>query len=273
MPEGPEIRRLADALEKQVGGRKIESIYFGLAALKKWQQRLTGTTIKKIETHGKAILARLDNGLNIYSHNQLYGRWIFCNTNDYPDTKRQLRLAIDCQGKSALLYSASNIAVLDNAAVLQHPFLSKLGPDVLNRSTRVEHIIERLRSKKYSNRQLGGVLTDQSFVAGLGNYLRCEILFYSGINAGLRSKNLDEKKLRLLAKSILRLPRQSYQTAGITSQLSEAKKLMKQGVSFENARFYVFRRQGLPCYRCGSLIEKKLQAGQPCFYCPVCQSL
>lgn len=274
MPEGPEIRRLADALEKQVAGRKIESIYFGLAALKKWQQRLTATTIKKIESHGKAILTRLDNGLNIYSHNQLYGRWIFCNTNDYPNTKRQLRLAIDCQGgKSALLYSASDIAVLDAAAVLQHPFLSKLGPDVLNRSTSVECIIERLRSKKYSNRQLGGVLTDQSFIAGLGNYLRCEILFYSGINAGLRSKDLDEKKLRLLAKSILCLPRQSYQTAGITRQPGEAKKLMKQGVSFEKARFYVFRRQGLPCYRCGSLVEKKSPAGQPCFYCPVCQSL
>jgi len=271
MPEGPEIRRLADALEKQVGGSVIDAIYFGLEPLKQWQPRLVGARIKKIETHGKAIVTRLDNGLNIYSHNQLYGRWFFCNTNDYPDSKRQLRLAIDCQGKSALLYSASDINVLNNEELLKHPFLSKLGPDVLDKSTTAEHIVESLRSKKYKNRQLGGVLTDQSFVAGLGNYLRCEILFYCGLHAKVRSSELENKKLRLLAKTILALPRQSYQTAGITNQLVRAKKLMKQGVTFEDARFYVFRRQGLACYRCGTIIEKNSQAGQTCFYCPLCQ--
>ncbi len=273
MPEGPEIRRLADALQAQVAGRVIDRIYFGMASLKKWQRRLAGVKITKVESHGKVMLTRLDNGLSIYSHNQLYGRWVFCDSNAYPQTKRQLRLAIDCQEKSALLYSASEIAVLDEAALSSHPFLSKLGPDVLHSATTAKHIIERLRSKKYNNRQLGSVLTDQSFVAGLGNYLRCEILFYSGLNVRLHSKELDEKKIRLLAETILNMSRQSYQTAGITNQLSDAKKMMKQGATFEQARFYVFRRQGLPCYRCGSLIEKKSLAGNACFYCPTCQLL
>lgn len=271
MPEGPEIRRVADALEQQVSGRVIDSIFFGLEPLKKWQKRLTGAKIIKIETHGKAILSRLDNGMNIYSHNQLYGRWIFCDSNNYPQTKRQLRLAIDCQGKSALLYSASEIAVLKDEELSTHPFLSKLGPDVLSLSITTEHIVERLQSKKYRNRQLGGVLTDQSFVAGLGNYLRCEILFYCGLNAKVRAKQLDDKKLHLLAQSILKLSRQSYQTGGITNRLSDAKKLMKQGATFEDARFYVFRRQAFPCYRCGTLIEKNYQAGQAYFYCASCQ--
>ncbi len=273
MPEGPEIRRVADALQAQVGGRVIDRIFFGLPPLKKWQSCLKGCYIEKIETRGKAMLTRLDNGLTIYSHNQLYGRWIFCDSDDYPQTKRQLRLAIDCQGKSALLYSASEIAVLDAAALSSHPFLSKLGPDVLSSETTVEHIIERLCSKKFSNRQLGSILTDQSFVAGLGNYLRCEILFYAGLSATVRSRNLDEEKRKLLAKSILHLSRQSYQTAGITNNLSDAKKRMKQGATFEEARFYVFRREALPCYRCGTRIEKKSLAGQPCFYCPGCQLL
>ncbi len=273
MPEGPEIRRLADALQEQVAGRVIDRIYFGLPPLKKWQSRLTGATIKKIESRGKAMLTRLDNGLTIYSHNQLYGRWVFCDSNDYPETKRQLRLAISCQGKSALLYSASEIAVLDEVALSSHPFLSKLGPDVLNRSTTVERIIERLRSKKYNNRQLGSVLTDQSFIAGLGNYLRCEILFVCGLNARVRAKELADKKMHQLAESILTLSQQSYQTAGLTNRLSDAKKLIKQGATFEEARFYVFRREGLACYRCGTRIEKNSQAGQACFYCPKCQLL
>ncbi|NOQ88417.1 MAG: endonuclease VIII, partial [Gammaproteobacteria bacterium] len=270
-PEGPEIKRLADALEKQVGGSVIDVIYFGLDSLKQWQPRLAGARIKKIESHGKAIVTRLDNGLNIYSHNQLYGRWVFCNTDDYPNSKRQLRIAIGCQGKSALLYSASDIAVMDDDALLQHSFLRKLGPDVLSHSTTAEKIVERLLSAKYKNRQLGGILTDQSFVAGLGNYLRCEILFYTGLHPKIRSTDLDDKKLYLLARAILDLSQQSYKTAGITNQLANAKKMMKQGASFEDARFYVFRRQGLECYRCGTIIEKKAHAGQPCFYCPACQ--
>ena len=275
MPEGPEIRRIADALEKQVAGRVIDRIFFGLDSLKAWEDRLTGSRIKSIETCGKAMLTHLDMGrdedLSIYSHNQLYGRWHFCNTDEYPDSKRQLRMAIDCQGKSALLYSASDIAVLDQHELQEHPFLSKLGPDVLSQSTTVENLVECLSSAKVRNRQLGGVLTDQSFVAGLGNYLRCEILFYSRLHPKVRSSDLNDEQLYLLANAILKLARQSYQTGGITNQLDHAQQLMNQGESFEDARFYVFRRQGLNCYCCGSQIEKKLQAGQACFYCPQCQ--
>ncbi len=277
MPEGPEIRRIADALEKQVSGRVIDAIHFGLDSLKHWDHSLTGAKIKKIKTYGKAMVICLntvkDNELNIYSHNQLYGRWHFCNTDDYPDSKRQLRLAIECQEKSALLYSASDIAVLNNDELRQHPFIKKLGPDVLDKATTAEHIVERLRSEKYRNRQLGAVLTDQSFVAGLGNYLRCEILFYSSIHPKVHSSELDENKLHLLANTVLKQARQSYQNEGITNQLEHAKNLMKQGVSFEDARFYVFRRQGLNCYRCGASIEKFSQAGQAFYCCPVCQSI
>jgi len=275
MPEGPEIRRLADELEKQVAGRVMDRMFFGLESLKQWEDRLTGAKIKKIETYGKAMVTRLDmdgdDDLNIYSHNQLYGRWIFCNTDEYPDSKRQLRMAIDCQGRSALLYSASDIAVLSNDELGQHAFISKLGPDVLNKSTTVACIIDRLNSVKFRNRQLGGVLTDQSFVAGLGNYLRCEILFYSHLHPKARSRDLNDEQLHLLANAIHELTRQSYQSAGITNQPEHAQQLMKQGASFEDARFYVFRRSGLACYRCGGMIEKFTQAGQACFCCLECQ--
>ncbi len=276
MPEGPEIRRAADALEKQVAGRVIDSIRFGLDSLKPWESRLAGAKINKIETYGKAMVIRLhvtnESDLNIYSHNQLYGRWVTCDTDNYPNSNRQLRIAIDCQGKSALLYSASDIAVVSNDELQQHPFIRKLGPDVLDPSTTAEAIVQRLRSRSYRNRQLGSILTEQSFIAGLGNYLRCEILFYSHLHPTVRSGDLQEEKLQLLAKSILKLARQSYQTAGITNDPKNAKQLMKQGADFEQARFYVFRRESLPCYRCGSLIEKISQAGQPCYCCPQCQN-
>jgi len=271
MPEGPEIRHAADTLNHQIAGRVIDRIYFGLESLSRWNDRLTGARVIQVQSYGKAMVIQLDNDLSIYSHNQLYGRWYCCDTQDYPDLNRQLRLAIDCQGRSALLYSASDIAVLDQEELENHPFLNKLGPDVLSSSTTVKIIVDRLMSDKYKNRQLGGLLTDQSFVAGLGNYLRCEVLYYSQCHPRTRSRDLNVKQINQLAHAIVDLSRQSYQMNGITNDPDRAQQLIQQGSTFEDARFYVFRRDGLDCYRCGDVIERISQAGQACYCCPTCQ--
>ena len=131
MPEGPEIRREADAVAKAVAGRAPTAVFFAFESLKPFESALTGVTLTAVETHGKAMLTRFENGLNIYSHNQLYGQWVIRNAYDYPETNRQLRLAIHNDEKSALLYSASEIAVLPDDELASHPFLSRIGPDLL----------------------------------------------------------------------------------------------------------------------------------------------
>ena len=98
MPEGPEIKRLADALAKQLAGRVIDRIHFSLDSLQHWDHRLTGAKIKCIKTYGKAMVICLntvmDNELNIYSHNQLYGRWIFCHAQPGTGPLSQPELAL-----------------------------------------------------------------------------------------------------------------------------------------------------------------------------------
>ena len=271
MPEGPEIRRAADLVEDTIKSGQSVRVEFGLDGLKHWESFLSNTQVLCVETHGKAMLTRFDNGLNIYSHNQLYGRWVCCPTGEAPETKRQLRLAIHSNEKSALLYSASDITVLQDDEIALHPFLSKLGPDVLDASVAAQQVVELLLSKRFFKRQLGGFLTDQSFVAGLGNYLRCEVLFQAGLNPKSKPVNLSQLQIKDLAKAVLDLPRQSYNTGGITNDLERSEKLMKQGASFEQARFMVFRRENLPCYCCGSTILRNNQGGQASYFCPHCQ--
>ncbi|MEW5837108.1 MAG: DNA-formamidopyrimidine glycosylase family protein, partial [Pseudomonadota bacterium] len=75
MPEGPEIRRAADALAKAVAGEPLVRAWFALPALKRYEAKLAGRRIEAITPHGKALLTRFDNGLTLYSHNQLYGVW------------------------------------------------------------------------------------------------------------------------------------------------------------------------------------------------------
>ncbi len=272
MPEGPEIRRAADKVAAAIKDKTAEEVFFGQSHLKPFERILSGEKVWAVETRGKAMLTRFSNGLNIYSHNQLYGIWHTGTTDKLPDSSRQLRLAIHNDTHAALLYSASDIAVLKDSEIAQHPFLKKLGPDVLSSEITPEQIIERLLHPKFRRRQLGGILTDQSFLAGLGNYLRCEILFITGMRSKTTAQQCSSSKLEQLATAIINLSHQSYKTAGITNNLQQAKQLMAKGANFEDARFYVFRRAGKPCYHCGKPIEKTNANGQGLYFCPRCQT-
>ncbi|MCF6190924.1 MAG: hypothetical protein L3J51_10615 [Cocleimonas sp.] len=80
MPEGPEIRKAADKVEKAIINKPILKVEFGQAHLKEKEAEFSDVTVKKIETYGKAMVTRFKSanhpdGLNIYTHNQLYGRF------------------------------------------------------------------------------------------------------------------------------------------------------------------------------------------------------
>ncbi|RTZ71890.1 MAG: endonuclease VIII [Gammaproteobacteria bacterium] len=195
LPEGPEIRRLRNRLAEAIEGETAQRIEFHLPRLTEWNGRLDGCHITAIESRGKALLTHIDSGHSIYSHNQLYGRWFVVPPGEPPDTRRQLRLAIHTRRYRALLYSASDIEVWPTDQLSEHPFLKRLGPDVLDETTTTAMVLERLRDKAWWRRRLGGFLTDQSFVAGLGNYLRCEILFVAGLHPNQRPCDLDELQL------------------------------------------------------------------------------
>ena len=160
MPEGPEIRRAADEVQSALKGRRTLAVWFGLQPLKPFERQLTGAIVTRVETHGKAMLTRFDNDLTIYSHNQLYGRWCTLPGRQLPKTKRQLRLAIHNSRMSALLYSSSNIQVLDSEQLSEHPFLSRLGPDLLAAKTTPGEILERLSSKTCEWYLIGEISTN-----------------------------------------------------------------------------------------------------------------
>ena len=90
MPEGPEIRLAADRIAAVLIDQPIVEVSFGLRALRRFERRLKGQTVTAVDTRGKAMLTRFDNGLTLYSHNQLYGRWYTMRRPKLPATKRQL---------------------------------------------------------------------------------------------------------------------------------------------------------------------------------------
>jgi len=152
MPEGPEIRLAADKIEAVLKDKPAERIEFGLAPLKRFTKPLTGSTVLSLETRGKALLTHFNSGYTIYSHNQLYGVWRVVKRDKLPKTNRQLRLAIHTEEHSALLYSASDISVWKTEKIEEHPFLQRIGPDILNPNLTWREVAERLQSKAFSGR-------------------------------------------------------------------------------------------------------------------------
>ncbi len=271
MPEGPEIRRAADRVAAAIEGRVADEVFFAFDELKVFEGELSGRRVDEVTTRGKAMLTRFSGGLSVYTHNQLYGRWYVMRNGRLPKIGRQLRFAVGAGDRRALLYSSSEIEVLDAEAERTHPFLSRLGPDVLSEAPSANDIVARLDETRFRGRQLGALLLDQSFVAGLGNYLRAEVLFESGVHPRRHGCDCsDNEKLRL-ADRVIALTKRTYRTRGVTLAPSRVAELKAAGVPRSGYRFWVYGRAGEPCRVCGCQVSVDAVGGRKCFFCPSCQ--
>jgi endonuclease-8 len=271
MPEGPEIRRAADRIADVLVDQPLEKVEFAFPRLRRFEARLAGSRVQEVETRGKAMLTHFDCELTIYSHNQLYGVWKVARRGRLPATRRSLRLALHTPTHSALLYSASDISVLPREDLGLHPFLARIGPDILSRPPSWQEIAQRLVSPAFRGRALGALYLDQGFLAGTGNYLRSEILFCAGLNPWRSAGSLGRGERGRLARETLAVAERSYRSAGITLTPRLAAALRREVRGFERRRFFVFARDGSPCYRCGESIQRDAMSSRRIYWCPACQ--
>lgn len=247
-------------------------IEFSFARLRKYEKVLRGQRVTSVESRGKAMLTFFENDRVVYSHNQLYGRWFVRRDGQLPATNRQLRLAIHNRAGSAFLYSASDIEVIRQKDLKRHPFLARLGPDILNERPAADLIASRLDSVEFRNRQLAGLLLDQRFLAGLGNYLRAEILTLAHLHPLRRPAQCSARELAKLAEQIIRVTQRSYRTRGVINPPRIVSRLKAEGKkSREALRFNTYNREGQPCHYCGDTIACINAGGRKMYFCPTCQ--
>ena len=271
MPEGPEVRREADAIGRVLTDKKLTETFFEPVHLKHFAHRLVGQQVVEVTTRGKALLISFQNGRVLYSHNQLYGRWVVVPKGKAPDTNRTLRVALTTDTHSALLYSATDIAFMAEKDIKTHPYLKKLGPDVLSQTLSWRQIAERLCDKRFSGRSISGLYLDQSFLAGLGNYLRSEILFAAGVSPAAKPQELESAKINELARRTLMLSVRAYKSGGVTNHPDTVRALRKAGYPRSKYRFAVFGRDKSDCYRCGEKVRRVTANGRRLYLCPSCQ--
>ncbi len=268
MPEGPEIRRVAQRLSRALVGEPLIAVVLDVEGLEGWAERLLGAQVTAVRSRGKALLTSFSTGHVLYSHNLLYGRWSVVRGEPRP-SRRRLRVMLRTEKLTALLHSATEFAWVAEADVDTIPYLRRLGPDILDLSQ--AELRSRLREPAFRRRQLAALLLDQAFVAGLGNYLRAEALFVARISPAKRPCDLDAREVRALCAAIGELGARSVVTGGTTLDARRVARAKAAKQPRRDARHFVYGRAGRPCFRCESPIVRADLGGRHLFACPHCQ--
>jgi endonuclease-8 len=121
-------------------------------------------------------------------------------------------------------------------------------------------------------REVGHLLLDQSFLAGVGNYLRSEILFLAGLHWRMRPADLDPAQLRRLAAAARTLMWRSVRTGGITNDRQRVIELERAGWTCRDYRHDVFNRDGQICFDGDHPTERIVVSGRRLYHCPTCQA-
>jgi len=145
--------------------------------------------------------------------------------------------------------------------------LERLGPDPLNGDGAAKFVARVAKSRK----TIGELLMDQSVAAGVGNILRAELLYRARQSPFTPGREVEERALRSIWKDAGVLMKAAMVDRRIvTTRLKD--RPHKKGQALKEEAHYVYRRQGRPCFVCGTKILTKVMAGRNLFWCPVCQS-
>lgn len=286
MPEGPEIFLASRAVHAAVARQPIELTLLH-PALKPQARALRGLQVARVHARSKAMLTEFSNGMVLYSHNQLYGEWVV-HSKDEALLKRQVRLVIRTAQHQVVLYSATDFAWLQAGAEQAHPYIAKLGPEVLDSAVSAADIAKRLA--QFPRRVMADALLDQHVLAGLGNYLRADVLFVARVDPLCKIGSLTAAQLLRVGKACKLLTQRSVRQAGVTRPWAQyvkskatvtttgattgasATAAAKTNSGYEAARFYAFDREAAPCWDCATPIARVTQGGRGLFFCPTCQN-
>lgn len=294
MPEGPEVRRFADQLDRALANQAIVQLDARTKIARHWLQShpnaLQNRTVLWVSSHGKNLIGWVEGGYYFYSHLMMWGRWITFEGDPPQEINQRERARIVTVHGGAILLSAPVFQIGQGDPRAEVEILRSLGPDILPESGTFDttNFRARLLAREQLERTIGAALLDQSIVAGIGNYLRAEILFECKIDPWRRVDRLTEQDLTALEDQIPRVARRAYETGGITvsdeirtQMLTDPTLVYRLGSDF-GSRHFVFRRTNLPCLRCGTAIRQQKQMiraddeGEKTriiYFCPVCQNV
>lgn len=187
-----------------------------------------------------------------------------------PEPVGQVRLRLLTENAVADLRGPTACEVLTPDEV--NAVLDRLGPDPLmdNSSAAEERFVSAVRRRATP---IGVLLMDQSVVAGIGNVYRAEMLFRAEISPYTPGKRLPEELVRALWADWGALLTVGVETGQMMTMDHLSSEQYVAAMANLADRHWVYKREGLPCRRCGTNIALEVMATRKLYWCPGCQVL
>jgi len=256
MPEGDTIRWHANRIAPVLVGRTPDRIEtHERFSLDRWHERLAGRTANAVDTHGKHLFIRFDGGLTLHSHLGMVGSWgVYASGRRWGRPRRRAWLVFGVDGTDVVQFDGSTLELVTDGRTRFDQRLAALGPDVLADEFDSDRFLRRLRESDRT-RGIGDALLDQTIVAGIGNMWKAEACWGSMIDPWRKVTSVSAAEALTLIEAVR--PRM-FESA-------------EHGPRAITPR--VYRLNGRPCTRCGSVISSLGQGddNRTTFWCPGCQ--
>lgn len=288
MPELPEVETVRRGLVDLVVGKQIKSITHDWVksfpnAKHDVDAFLIGAKIIGVRRRAKVLLIDLDTKYTIVIHLKMTGQLVFRANDDkvsfgagHPNDSlvgmlpdKSTRVIFDFDDSKLFFNDQRKFGWVKLFPTIEIPnidFMKKLGPEPLVDDFTSKDFVIRLRTKQGSI--IKAALLDQTVIAGVGNIYADESLFAAKIRPTKRVKDVSDRELAVLFDELKKVLLLSIEKGGSTDK-NYVDAEGKRGSYLTFAK--VFRKDGQPCPRCGTIIEKIRVAGRGTHICPSCQ--
>lgn len=269
MPEGHTLHRLADELTATFGGRVVRAgsphgRFADSAAL------VDGQVLVGAEAWGKQLFIGFPDERFVHVHLGLYGQFdVHTGVDEVPAPVGQVRLRLVGERAYADLRGATTCALVTREQ--RDAVVARSGPDPLRDDADPDRAWQRIRR---SRAPIGGLLMDQSVLAGVGNVYRAEVLFRHRIDPMRPGTTLRVGQWRAMWDDLVDLMHEGVRTGRIdTVRPEHTPEAMGRPPRKDDhgGEVYVYRRTGQPCLVCGAAIRTTELQARNLFWCPRCQ--
>ena len=271
MPELPEVETIRRDLQPLLAGRTITRVRIHAGgerlaithAPRALERALEGRRVEGLDRHGKYLLIGLDDGRTWVLHLRMTGSLVH-GPSEAP-VGRHERARVDLDDSTTLCFNDlrkfGTWHLVDDAVEA----MPRSGPDALSPEFDVRWLRDHLGRRSTS---VKAALLDQKIASGVGNIYADEALWLAGIDPRTPARNLGPRRVARLHAAVIEALETSIADRG--SSFSDYRDGLG-GEGLHHVRVHVFRREGLPCDRCGQDIRKVRVATRGTHYCSRCQ--
>ncbi len=263
MPEGHTLHRLARRQRRDLVGQPVAASSpqgrFAAGA-----DLVDGRPCTGVEALGKHLFLRFDD-LTVHVHLGLFGRFRRVMGEDRPPPSEQTRWVLATEEVEWRLSGPTACEVIDPDT--ESALRDRIGPDPLAGDDPGPFVDRLSRSR----RPIGRVLLDQAVIAGVGNVYRAEILFLAGVDPRRPANDLTDDEVAAIWDITVDQLAAGERTGRIVTVDPGDVDAPSRAKVPKGERVYAYKRDGLPCRRCGTQIVAEEAGGRPIWWCPGCQ--